>query len=51
MAARILSGFEEFNIMGIKAIELISRLAQVYKGVLADNAIMVEVIKDQQKIH
>jgi hypothetical protein len=51
MAARTLSGFDGSNIIGIKAIVLTSRAAQVYNGILADKATKVDKNKDQQNNH
>ena len=51
IAARILSGFLGSSIIGIKAIVLISRAAQVYRGVLAEIATNVDRKRDQQNNH
>ncbi len=51
MALRTASGLFGSSIIGMKAMVLISRLAQVYRGMLADTAIREVEIRDQQKIH
>lgn len=51
IAARTLSGFLGSSIIGIKAIVLISRAAQVYRGVLAEIATNVDRKRDQQNNH
>ena len=50
MAARTVSGLLGFRIIGKKAMVLISRAIQVYRGILEDTATREEVNRVQEKI-